>query len=46
VPNVRSILRNEPSAVLLTVQLAGVLLYPFMVVVSRLVALTVPRRSG
>ena len=30
-PSVRSILRNEPSAVLLTVQLAGVLLYPFMV---------------
>ena len=30
-PSVRSILRNEPSAVLLAVQLAGVLLYPFMV---------------
>jgi hypothetical protein len=30
VPNVRRILRNEPSAVLLAVQLAGVLLYPFM----------------
>jgi len=28
---VRRILRNEPSAVLLAVQLAGVLLYPFMV---------------
>jgi hypothetical protein len=28
---VRSILRNEPSAILLAVQLAGVLLYPFMV---------------
>jgi hypothetical protein len=30
VPNVRRILTNEPSAVLLAVQLAGVLLYPFM----------------
>jgi hypothetical protein len=29
-PNVLRILRNEPSAVLLGVQVAGVLLYPFM----------------
>jgi hypothetical protein len=30
VPGVQRVLRNEPSAVLLAVQLAGVLLYPFM----------------
>jgi hypothetical protein len=56
-PAVLRLARNEPSAILLAAQLAGVLLYPFTEaatwggrstarsVVSRLVGLTVMRRQ-